>query len=303
MVNPTPDRVTYSDISHDTGSAFPQTPLSHSLVYSLILTGATYIFPLIVYPYVSRVLGVTNIGLVGFVDSLATYFILFSMMGISVLGVREISMARGDRVRLSTVFCNLLALHALFTALALVVFAGAVMAVPELRAEWRMMGIGMMKLVFNLFIVEWYYKGLEQYGYITLRTVLIRTAYVVCVFLFVRTGEDVDTYYFLTMTVVAATAAANMGFALPRLRLRGLSLSLRRYLRPYVSMGVYVLLQAAYTTLGVVFLGFVCNDTEVGFYSTATRLFGILFSIYMAFLTVLVPRMTKLAGSGRSGEM
>lgn len=286
-----------------TPSAEGRTPLSRSLAYSLILTGATYIFPLIVYPYVSRVLGVSNIGLVGFVDSLATYFILFSMMGISVLGVREISAARGDRRRLSSTFCNLLSLHAGFTAVALVIFAAVVLAVPSLRAEWRMMGIGMMKLVFNLFLIEWYYKGLERYGYITLRTVIIRTAYVAAVFLCVKDSGDVEVYYFLTMTVVAATALANMAFALPRLSLKAWSRNLRVYLRPYVSMGIYILLQAAYTTLSVVYLGAVGNDTEVGYYTTATRLFGIIFSIYMSFLTVLVPRMTRLAGIGRDGMM
>ena len=68
-----------------------QKGIRSNVVYSMLLTGITYLFPLIVYPYISRVLGVANIGLVGFIDSLVTYFILISMMGISVLGIREVA--------------------------------------------------------------------------------------------------------------------------------------------------------------------------------------------------------------------
>ena len=59
-----------------------------NFLYSAILTISNYIFPLLTYPYVSRVLGVTNIGICNFVDSIINYFILFSMMGVSIFGIR-----------------------------------------------------------------------------------------------------------------------------------------------------------------------------------------------------------------------
>ena len=76
-----------------------------------MLVCANYLFPLAVYPYVSRVLGVAEIGLVSFIDSIATYFILFSMMGISILGIREVASASDDRERLGEVFRSLLVLN------------------------------------------------------------------------------------------------------------------------------------------------------------------------------------------------
>ena len=90
--------------------------------YSALLTGANYIFPLIVFPYVSRVLGVTNIGACNFVDSIVQYFIIFSMLGIDVVGVREIAKVKNDRTRLNQCFSSVICINALLTLIAVVVY-------------------------------------------------------------------------------------------------------------------------------------------------------------------------------------
>ena len=65
-----------------------------NFLYSSILATANYIFPFILFPYVSRVLGVENNGKCSFIDSIVNYFILFSMMGVSIMGIREIAAHR-----------------------------------------------------------------------------------------------------------------------------------------------------------------------------------------------------------------
>jgi Membrane protein involved in the export of O-antigen and teichoic acid len=87
--------------------------IKKNFFYNGLLTVANYLFPLITYPYVSRVLGVSNIGICNFVDSIVNYFILFSMMGISIVGVREIAAVREDREARNRVFSNLIALNGL----------------------------------------------------------------------------------------------------------------------------------------------------------------------------------------------
>ena len=54
--------------------------IKKNILYSSVLTVSNFLFPLLVYPYISRVLGATNIGICNFVDSIINYFILFSMM-------------------------------------------------------------------------------------------------------------------------------------------------------------------------------------------------------------------------------
>ena len=73
--------------------------LKKNFVYSSILTASTYLIMIIVYPYLSRTLGLTNIGIVNFIDNLVNYFVYVSMMGITTVGVREIAAVRNNRQR------------------------------------------------------------------------------------------------------------------------------------------------------------------------------------------------------------
>ena len=272
--------------------------IKRNLFYNTLLTSAYYVFPLIVYPYVSRVLGVSNIGLVGFIDSIATYFILFSMMGISILGVREIARCGDDGKKRKSVLYSLLGLHGLTTVITLCIMAAVTFIVPELRRQLPMMGVGMCKLVFNLFLIEWFYKGLEDFKYITLRSIIIRGLYVVSVFIFVRCANDVLTYYFLTMLVVFVTATVNIAGVKRFISPARVAVSLKQYVKPYFSLGAYELLTTAYTTLNVAFLGFASNDSEVGYYTTATKVIYILTMLYASFSGVLLPRMSSFAAEG-----
>lgn len=272
--------------------------IKRNLVYSTILTSAHYVFPLIVYPYVSRILGVDNIGLVSFVDSIATYFILFSMMGISVLGVREIAKSTGDKMRMNGVFSSLLALNGLLTLLAVIAMIFATFFVDELRESWQLMGVGLCKLIFNMFLIEWFYQGLEDFRYITLRSLAIRGSYVVAVFLFVKDGDDTLIYYTLTMLVVVVTAIVNMMHSRKYVNICSPIKEMGRLVRPFFTLGVFNLLSTAYTTLNIAYLGFVSTDTEVGYYATAMKLVAILMSLFSAVTGVLLPRMSSLAEAG-----
>ena len=74
--------------------------IKKNFIFSSILTVSNYIFPFIIFPYISRILGVENIGICNFVDSIINYFMLFSMMGFGVVGVREIAAAKCNRMEL-----------------------------------------------------------------------------------------------------------------------------------------------------------------------------------------------------------
>ena len=81
--------------------------IKKNFFYNSILTTANYIFPLLVFPYITRVLGVSNIGICDFVDSIINYFCIFSMLGMATVGVREIAGSRNDKEKMSKVFSSL----------------------------------------------------------------------------------------------------------------------------------------------------------------------------------------------------
>jgi Membrane protein involved in the export of O-antigen and teichoic acid len=277
--------------------------LKKNILFNSTLTVSNYIFPLITFPYISRVLGVTNVGVCNFVDGIINYFVLFSMMGINFIGIREISKNKNDKRLLEKSFANLFFLNTIFTLIMLIGLLFAVSMVAKLQEYKNLMYIGAVKLLFNLFLVEWFYKGIEEFKYITVRSIVVRVFYVASVFFFVHKKDDYMTYYILTTCVIMFNAFFNWSYLRQHIGFRFKDISLNLYWKSFLVLGVYAILTSVYTSFNVVFLGFATNDTEVGFYTTATKIYSILFSLFTAFSGVLFPHMSALVAKGDFAEV
>ena len=273
-----------------------------NFLYSSILTSANYIFPLITYPYVSRVLGVTNIGICNFVDSIINYFVLFSMMGVTIAGIREVARNKGDKEELNRVFSALFWLNTITTTIALFMLVGITLFVDQLRGHWQLMLIGALKLVMSYLLIEWLYRGLEEFRFITIRTLAIRALFVMSVFLFVRQANDYPIYYLLCALMISGNAVLNLWYSRRFVSLKLHRLEISTMIKPYFVLGVYSLLTSTYTSLNVTYLGFVAGETEVGYYSTASKLYFIFIAFFTAFTNVMLPRMSTLLSEGKIDE-
>ena len=272
--------------------------LRKNYFYSILLVMANYVFPFLTYPYVSRVLGVTGIGACNFVDSIINYFILFSMLGIETLGVREIAKHKGDKEALDRTFSNIFVVNLSLTGIMLALLLTATAVVPQLSAHKDLMYIGAFKLVFNCLLMDWMFKGMEDFQLITRRTIILKTLYVAAVFLFVRQRGDVWIYYLLSSLLVVCNALVNIVLARKRVHLTLHGLSLISTFKSMLSLGVYAILTSMYTTFNVAFLGFVSGETEVGFYTTATKICYLILAVFTAFTDVMLPHMSGLVSSG-----
>ena len=266
--------------------------IKKNILYSSVLTVSRYLLPLITYPYVSRVLGVANIGICNFVDSIINYFLLLSMMGVVTVGVREIAASRSDVREMSKTFSSLVGLNGVLTLCSLLLLVFATLCVPQLYEHRELMMVGALKLAANFCLLEWLYTGLENFRYITVRTLVVRAAYAVAVFVFVRDADDYPLYYLFMTLMIVVNAVINAFYSRHFVSFSWRSVRLKQYFKPVMTLGVYVMLTSMYTTFNVAFLGFVSSPDEVGFYGTAAKLFTIIIAFYTAFTTVMMPRMS-----------
>lgn len=266
--------------------------------YNLILTICNYLFPLLVYPYVSRVLKVENIGICNFIDSIINYFVLFSLAGIGSFGVREVARYRNEQRKLNSIFSSLLSLNIILTALAVIILIICIYTVPKFEEYRTFLWIGVIKIIFGVFIVEWFVQGMELFKYITIRTVIIRLFYVVSVFIFVHKESDVIIYFGLLTCVTVVNATVNWNYISKFVKFDIKSIKLKRIFKPVFSFGYYRILTSLYTTFNVLFLGFITNEVQVGYFSTASKLNGIIMSVFTAFTTVMVPRVADIINKG-----
>lgn len=276
--------------------------LQKNFIYSSILTVSKYLFPLIVYPYVSRTLGLSNIGIVNFVDNLVNYFVFISMMGITTVGVREIAAVRSNQQELSKTFVSLLSLTAITTLIAVAALWIAMYTVPALLPYQDLLYVGLIKLVFNLFLMEWFFMGVEDFRYITNRSILVKCLYVLCVFMFVKDASDYKIYYGISVAMVTVNALINLVYIRKFVHYSFHAIDMRPFYRAFLIMGVYVLLTNVYTSLNPVWLGFVTNTDEVGYFTTATKLHNIIMAFLLSFTNILFPRVSNLLAEGKNDE-
>lgn len=276
--------------------------LKKNFVYSSILTVSTYLFPLIVYPYVSRTLGLSNIGIVNFVDNLVNYFVFVSMMGITTVGVREIASVRSDKQQLSSTFMSLLTLTTIATLVAIAILWISMYTVSTLVPFRDLLYVGLIKLIFNLFLIEWFFMGMEDFKYITKRSILVKCLYVLSVFLFIKEPSDYKLYFFLCVAVVIANSLINIVYSHRFVRYSFSLINLKPYYKAFLIMGVYILFTNVYTYLNPVWLGFVTNTDEVGYFTTATKLHHIIMAVLLSFANILYPRVSNLLAEGNKEE-
>lgn len=137
-------------------------------------------------------------------------------------------------------------------------------------------------------------RGIEDFKYITLRSLFVKLLYVVAVFLFVRKTEDYGVYFFLSCAMMVVNAGFNWLYKNNFVRFRLGDVTIKPYVKSVVILGIYALLTSMYTTFNTAYLGFVCGNAEVGYYSPAMKLQASILAIYTAFTGVTIPRMSSL---------
>ena len=264
-----------------------------NIIYNVLLTISTYVAALIVYPYASRVLGVENIGIVGFILKTIDGFVLFTTLGVTVVGIRETAAAKADQQRLSQVFSSLVTILIVSTLIVTIAYFVSILFIPSLHEHYRLFVIGLSKLIASAFLIEWFYQGIENFRYMTLRNLALKVLYIISVFIFVRTKSDYEVYLLLNVLVIVLNAIINWGTSRKYTHFKFTLKGAKVFLVPVMIYGAYQVLNAVYSTFNYTFLGSYCSKVEVGYYYTAEQFYTVLLSIITAVTKVLMPRTSS----------
>lgn len=268
--------------------------LRENVTYRSLLTFFNYIIGFIIFPYKTRVLGPENFGLVSYAMNTVDYFLLFATMGILLIGTRETASSLSDRTLLSRRFSSVFGMNLIFTLGTLIVFAAAVIAVPQFREIKGLLWIGGAKILLTAFTLEWFFSGLEKFRFLALQSIIVRLLYVAAVFIFVRSPEDYMLYFILTVGAVLPVAVMNCICSRRYVRLYLKDLLDMKFLRQNLKLGAYIVMTSMYITFNVMFLGMVSSNAEVGYYSAAVKIYVIILSVFSAYTSVMLPRMSSL---------
>ncbi|MCD8005050.1 MAG: flippase [Oscillospiraceae bacterium] len=277
--------------------------LKLNFIMNAILTMSSFIFPLITFPYVSRVLLPVGTGKVSFATSLISYFSMFAQLGIPTYGIRACAMVRDDREKLTRTAQELLIINLVMDVISYAVLILALLFVPRLREDRLLYVVVSATILLTSIGMEWLYKALEQYTYITIRSIIFKFIALIAMFLLIHQQEDYVIYG--GISILAASASNIFNFINAHKYIDMKPVGNYHFKRHFKAIGVFFAMSCAttvYTNLDTVMLGFIATDEDVGYYNAAVKIKTVLVSVVTSLGTVLLPRASYYVERGQMDE-
>ena len=270
--------------------------------FSLLNTVSGLLFPLLTFPYVSRILLADGIGQVNFFQSIIQYITLLTCLGIPMYAIREIAKVRDDVKKRNQIAVEILFLHASLTLLGYIIVALLIVTITEIQVNIPLFLILSTTIFFTAIGCEWFYQGIEDFKYITIRGLIVKIVSVVLLFIFVKTKED--TLWYAVYCVIGVLGGNIFNFIRLRKYISIKELSFNelhplKHLKPALHIFVLNLVISIYVQLNSVMLGFMSDTTSVGLFTAASKLSYMILGIVGALGTAMLPRLSNLLATGQ----
>ncbi|MCH5247544.1 MAG: flippase [Muribaculaceae bacterium] len=279
--------------------------LKKNFAYNLINRVSGMLFPLVTFPYASRILEADGIGEINFLNSIISWIMLIFSIGIPVYGVREVARNRDDKNDLIIRSTELWWLQLSFSLLGYLVVLFAIMFSTRIYENRELFLILSTSIFFNALGCEWFYSGVEDFKYITIRSIVTRILYIILLYLLVKSRSDLVIYAWLTVLVNVGSNIFNF-YRFNNL-IKPFNIKFKD-IKPFkhiihtlkiFSMSISINL---YSTLNIVILGFLSTSFAVGYFVGATRITTIAVGVIAAIQTTLLPRASYLIASNKYVE-
>lgn len=270
--------------------------IKKNYIYNLINTVTQLLFPLITYPYVTRVLGYELFGHVNFLNSIITYITLGTSLGIPIYGIREIAKVKDNPRQVSHVTLEILLLHLSLSLIGYIVVTCFSIFDPRISESATAFLILSATIFFTALGCNWFYQGVEDFRYITLRSIIVKIVSIILLFIFVKTKNDVLWYCGYLVIGVLGGNLFNFFRLRKYISFKGLkwaAIKPFRHLRAVINVFALSFLASLYQNLNTVVLGYAKGDGSVAFYTMALKLVLIGSSILNSFTYVLIPRLSE----------
>ena len=260
-------------------------------------------FPLITFPYVSRVLSVPGIGIYNFSNTYISYFILIAGLGIATYAVREGAKYRENKDKINDFVSQIFSLNMIATVIAYLLLFASLIIFKNLCNYISCILIFSLQILFTTLGTEWIYTIYEDYTYITIRSIVFKMISIVLLFLLVRRPEDYLIYAAITVFSAVGSNLLNFIHARNFVHIKLTTKTNWKYhLKPILIIFASAIAVTIYVSSDTTILGLLKNDYAVGIYSTSVKIYQIAQGLLSALLTVTIPRLAFLWGRRRISE-
>ena len=279
-----------------------QKSITLNLLVNGIRTLMSILFPLITFPYASRVLGAAGIGKVNYATSIISYFSLFAALGITTYAVREGSRIRDNKEEFNKFAKEMLNINLVTTFLSYGLLI-VLLSFPILSEYKKLLIILSAGIVFTTIGTEWLFVIQEEYAYITKRAILFQLISLVLLFMLVKSKDDYGWY--ASLTVISSGGSAILNFWHSRKFVdwrKKYVFEYRKHLKPILLIFGTTLASSIYLTMDTTMLGAMKGDTATGIYTAAVKINTVINTLLSTISSTILPRISYYIGNGLKKE-
>ncbi|MBQ5998378.1 MAG: flippase [Treponema sp.] len=280
-----------------------QKSIKKNAFYSVIRSFASICFPIISFPYISRILNPDGIGKINFSNSFVDYFIMFAGLGITSYAGREAAKIRENATELNKLSRELIIINTLSTIISYILLFIITFSVSKLTQYYLLITICSSKILFETLGLNWLFIAEEDYGYITIRSIFFQFLSLICMFLFVHTEQDLFIYAIITVLSSVGSNIFNLFYARKYINVfERTKIELKKHLAPiFIFFGVSIA-GRIYASIDTLMLGFMLDDTATGIYTAANKITFMIHKVISAAIIVMMPKCSNLFAKGKIDE-
>lgn len=280
-----------------------QKSLKKNAFYNSIKSVMNIIFPIISFPYASRILMPERIGAVNFANSIIEYFLMIAELGIGTYAAREAARLRDNKLELTKFTREILFFNLLTTAIAYIMLIPCLFLVSKFNAYRLLLIICSTKVLFSTLGINWFYTAQEEYAYITLRHTSFQVISIVLLFTLVKTPDDYPIYAAIGVFSNVGANVFNFLYARKFINIfEKTKIELRRHIKPIITFFSVSAAGKINGILDTIMLGFLAGDLSVGLYTAATKLSKMVRELITSVISTFMPRSSYLLEQKKTNE-
>lgn len=261
-------------------------------IYKSLLNLANIIIPLVIGPYITHLMNIDLYGAYNKVYAEFQVVLIFASFGVYTFGMREISKVRDDPKKVSQLFSNLFFISLISNIIISVFYLLYAWNTSSSDVELMIYFIMMIQIVGNIFYIEFVNEALENYKFITIKTLIIKIFYLVALLVFVREATDIYIYAIIICLTVFFNNFVSFMYAKRYIKFDFSNLSFKRYIKPLLFVLIFTNVDMLYSQLDRIMLGNLVDPVSVTLYYIPYYIVSTLVSFPYAIIVVSIPRLS-----------
>lgn len=277
--------------------------VSQNIILNIVKQLSTIVFPLIIFPYVSRVLQAENYGKENFSYSIISYFMLIAAMGIGSYAIREGARVRSNKKEFQLFTNQIFTINLITTCISFILLILLVLFWKKLHAYWMILFIHSLGIFITTVGADWINTIFEDFLYISIRYIAIQIIAMIAMFIFVKSPNDYIIYAAIHMFANTGANIVNIIYIRKYVHLKiTIHPNIKKHIKPLFILFCNALSVQLYINSDITMLGIFQGDIVVGIYSVAVKIYIIIKQLLNAVITVIIPRVSVLLAAHNEKE-